>query len=200
MGCTFWDTLGYASYPDSFHCIRLFHGGTLDSVRETGTTYKKRPAYAEVPKQANRGLNYGQYEVIWRWWKDGKEFEKSNYYLVIKGGIDSTGVTVTGDVGITQAGADKAWATATRALTDKGGFKLAVDGLDLDTSFTQTQSVVNTNSILLGSVDGFSQQLRPFGSANKDSVGIFNSSGTKVGTLYYFHTGSIIDSLRFEKW
>jgi len=34
---------------------------------------------------------------------------------------------VTNDVGITQAGADKVWGTAARALTDKAGFSLAAD-------------------------------------------------------------------------
>jgi hypothetical protein len=39
----------------------------------------------------------------------------------------TTTTNVTNDVGITQAGADKAWATAARALTDKAGFSLAAD-------------------------------------------------------------------------
>lgn len=36
---------------------------------------------------------------------------------------------VTNDVGITQAGADKAWSTAARALTDKAGFSLSAAGI-----------------------------------------------------------------------
>jgi len=36
---------------------------------------------------------------------------------------------VTNDVGITQAGADKAWSTAARALTDKAGFSLSTAGI-----------------------------------------------------------------------
>jgi hypothetical protein len=37
---------------------------------------------------------------------------------------------VTNDVGITQAGADKVWGTAARALTDKAGFALSAAGID----------------------------------------------------------------------
>ncbi|MCJ7507322.1 MAG: hypothetical protein MUO85_01155 [candidate division Zixibacteria bacterium] len=37
------------------------------------------------------------------------------------------------------------WSVATRSLTDKAGFKLAQDGLDPDSSFTQLQNKVNTN-------------------------------------------------------
>lgn len=41
--------------------------------------------------------------------------------------LTDTTTAVTNDVGITQAGADKAWGTAARALTDKAGFSLAAD-------------------------------------------------------------------------
>lgn len=37
--------------------------------------------------------------------------------------------SVTADVGVTQAAADKAWSTATRALTDKAGFALSSAGV-----------------------------------------------------------------------
>jgi hypothetical protein len=37
---------------------------------------------------------------------------------------------VTNDVGITQAGADKVWGTAARALTDKAGFALSAAAID----------------------------------------------------------------------
>lgn len=42
----------------------------------------------------------------------------------------TTTTDVTNDVGITQAGADKAWGTAARALTDKAGFSLSAAGID----------------------------------------------------------------------
>lgn len=50
-------------------------------------------------------------------------------------GIDGTTATPTatpslGDVGITQTGADKVWASSTRALTDKAGFSLSAAGID----------------------------------------------------------------------
>jgi hypothetical protein len=50
-----------------------------------------------------------------------------------------TAVSVTNDVGVTQAGADKVWATATRALTDKAGFGLANGAI--------TAAVVATDAI-----------------------------------------------------
>ena len=51
----------------------------------------------------------------------------ANYVVV---GDTIAGVTaVTNDVGITQAGADKVWGTAARALTDKAGFALSAAGI-----------------------------------------------------------------------
>jgi hypothetical protein len=44
--------------------------------------------------------------------------------------LTDTATAVTNDVGITQAGADKAWGTAARALTDKAGFALSAAGVD----------------------------------------------------------------------
>lgn len=46
------------------------------------------------------------------------------------GAVVPTVTAVTNDVGITQAGADKAWGTAARALTDKSGFSLSAAGID----------------------------------------------------------------------
>jgi len=44
-------------------------------------------------------------------------------------GTLATVTAVTNDVGITQAGADKVWSTAARALTDKTGFSLSAAGI-----------------------------------------------------------------------
>lgn len=44
----------------------------------------------------------------------------------------ATVTSVTNDVGITQAGADKVWGTTTRALTDKAGFTIAGTKTTLD--------------------------------------------------------------------
>jgi hypothetical protein len=44
--------------------------------------------------------------------------------------LTDTTTAVTNDVGITQAGADKVWGTAARALTDKAGFTLSAAGID----------------------------------------------------------------------
>jgi len=43
--------------------------------------------------------------------------------------LADTATAVTNDVGITQAGADKVWGTAARALTDKAGFSLSIAGI-----------------------------------------------------------------------
>ena len=43
----------------------------------------------------------------------------------LAGNVDGAVGSVTADVGITQAGADKVWGTAARALTDKAGFALS---------------------------------------------------------------------------
>jgi len=48
---------------------------------------------------------------------------------VTSGAVDTV-ASVTNDVGITQAGADKVWSTTTRALTDKNGFRLSATGVD----------------------------------------------------------------------
>ena len=58
----------------------------------------------------------------------------------------TTATNVTNDVGITQAGADKVWGTAARALTDKAGFSLAAD---------QSAVTIGTvNTIAAGGIDG----------------------------------------------
>ena len=58
----------------------------------------------------------------------------------------TTATSVTDDVGITQAGADKVWGTAARALTDKAGFSLAAD---------QSAVTIGTvNTIAAGGIDG----------------------------------------------
>lgn len=48
---------------------------------------------------------------------------------VTSGAVDTV-ASVTNDVGITQAGADKVWSTTTRSLTDKDGFRLSAAGVD----------------------------------------------------------------------
>lgn len=60
----------------------------------------------------------------------------------------TTTVTVTNDVGITQAGADKVWGTAARALTDKAGFSLSAAGVDavLD-EVVDANAPANANSL-----------------------------------------------------
>ncbi len=47
----------------------------------------------------------------------------------VTGNVGGSVASVTADVGITQAGADKVWGSAARALTDKSGFSLAASQL-----------------------------------------------------------------------
>lgn len=62
--------------------------------------------------------------------------------------LTTTTTNVTNDVGITQAGADKAWGTAVRALTDKVGFALSAAGIDgiLD-EVVDANAPANANSL-----------------------------------------------------
>ena len=58
---------------------------------------------------------------------EARSIVAANYVVV---GDTIAGVTaITNDVGITQAGADKVWGTAARALTDKTGFALSAAGI-----------------------------------------------------------------------
>ena len=66
-------------------------------------------------------------------------------YVVV--GDTIAGVTaVSNDVGITQAGADKVWGTAARALTDKTGFGLSTAGI-LAIWHQLTANIVTANTI-----------------------------------------------------
>lgn len=51
----------------------------------------------------------------------------------------------------------------------------------------------------LGAGDAWRQHLFPIGSANKDSVVIFDGA-TKVSTIYFYHTGAVMDSIKQEIW
>jgi len=66
----------------------------------------------------------------------------------ITGGTVDTATSVTNDVGITQAGADKVWSTASRSLTDKAGFTISgtittLDGLE-NISTTEVNTEIDT--------------------------------------------------------
>lgn len=67
-----------------------------------------------------------------------------------------TATAVTNDVGITQAGADKAWGTAARALTDKAGFSLSAAGIDgiIDEVVEGTITVRQAMRLLIGVLAG----------------------------------------------
>lgn len=74
---------------------------------------------------------------------------------------------------------------------------------DIYTVYAEADSILDGVKDLkkfLGANDGYYQKLYPLGSANKDSAEVCDSGDNLLGTLYYFHTGSIIDSVRWEKW
>lgn len=62
----------------------------------------------------------------------------------ITAGTITTATSVTNDVGITQAGADKVWGTAARALTDKAGFSISGTKQTLDALNDVSAATVNS--------------------------------------------------------
>lgn len=101
----------------------------------------------------------------------------------------ATVTAITNDVGITQAGADKAWSTAVRALTDKAGFALSSAGIDaifdqnssLSISFenliNRTYEMVS-NKMTVNETSG-DVALRDIGDSNDIATGnVASSSGT----------------------
>jgi len=115
---TAWLTPGVAGTPD---CNAKLLGGTAqtgndvgadvnDILTDTGTTLdtliKDIPTVAEFEARSIVAADY-----------------------VVVGDTIAAVIAVTNDVGITQAGANKVWGTAARALTDKAGFALSAAGI-----------------------------------------------------------------------
>lgn len=92
--------------------------------------------------------------------------------------LTDTTTDVTNDVGITQAGADKAWGTAARALTDKAGFSLSAAGVDavLDEIVEGTYSLREATRLFLAVLAG-------------------KSSGGGTATLKFRDTGDSKDRI-----
>lgn len=118
----------------------------------------------------------------------------------VGGNVTGSVASVTGKVTVVDSTAGDVSYIANNPNDYKATGFLTQALLESDTTYTHLRSVVDVVAKFLGATDGYYQILYPLGSANKDSVEIFNSADTKLGTIYYFHTGSIIDSLRFEKW
>lgn len=145
---TTFDTLGHSAEPlgDSIYILRFVRGTLVDSTSAT----KLRNYYWGITKKAYDGTNLGEYSVIC-YWRPVKNiwYNDDGYYTVeaetVQAGpvtldnVTHTGATiptvtttgtatsVTNDVGITQAGADKAWGTATKQLTSAQTFNLTGD-------------------------------------------------------------------------
>ena len=92
----------------------------------------------------------------------------------------TTTTNVTNDVGITQAGADKAWGTAARALTDKANFTLSAVGIDaiidevIEGALTLREAIRLTVAMMAG-----------------------KSSGGGTNTLIYRNYGDTLNRLTF---
>jgi len=69
-----------------------------------------------------------------------------------------------------------------------------------ETKIDVIDGIVDGIAAFLGATDGDYFIFYPLGSANKDSLRAFNSADACVGTMYFLHTGSVIDSTRWEKW
>jgi len=139
--------------------------------------------------------------------EDGIYAQGINYGIYAKAtGTDKVGIlgvaTGTGGIGI-------------RGLKGSGGYDILGDihGKIDEVSFAGQCTTLVNDALLdtimdevrnlekfLGANDGYYQKLYPLGSANKDSVEIYDSGDNLLGTLYYFHTDAIIDSVRWEKW
>jgi hypothetical protein len=100
--------------------------------------------------------------------------------------------SVTADVGITQAGADKAWSTATRALTDKANFTLSAAGVQaiwdaLTSALTTVGSigkllVDNINATISSRMATYTQPTG-FLSATFPSGTVANTTNITAGTV-----------------
>jgi len=100
---------------------------------------------------------------------------------------------VTNDVGITQAGADKVWGTAARALTDKAGFSLAAD---------QSGVTIGTcNALAAAGIDGIWDEVMEGALTGRHSIKLMLSfltgkcSGGGTTTLTFRDTGDTKDRL-----
>jgi len=109
----------------------------------------------------------------------------------LSGSTVGTVTDVTNDVGITQAGADKVWGTAARALTDKAGFSLAADQSGVTVGTTNAISASGIDSIwdevIEGTLTG-RQTLRL-------NIGVLagKSSGGGTATLKFRDSGDAKD-------
>lgn len=95
----------------------------------------------------------------------------------VGGNVVGSVASVTNDVGITQAGADKVWGTTTRALTDKIGFALSAAGnlaiWDVATSLLTTVGSIGKRIVDFLTGDAFARLGAPVGaSISADIAGV----------------------------
>jgi len=105
----------------------------------------------------------------------------------VQGNVTGSVASVTADVGITQAGADKVWSTTVRALTDKAGFALSAAGVQAiwDALTSALTTVGSIGKRLVDNVDAtISSRLATSGyTAPLDAAGTRNAIGLASANL-----------------
>lgn len=209
------DTLGHSANPlgDSIYVLRFMRDALLDST----SAQKSRDYYWCITKKAYDGTNLGQYTVVCYWRPcQGKWYNDDGYYMVepetthtprteyelasgqivkVNGGYAGECTTVVNDVGITQAGADKAWNTTTRSLTDKAGFSLSTPGID---------AIWDEDTAGHNTPDSYGEVLETRGTSDltaSDNIGInWNDIENEDSPHYFSQTSFLaVDSNRTEK-
>ena len=84
------------------------------------------------------------------------------------GGVVDTVTAITNDVGVTQTGADKVWASAARSLTDKLGFELSASGVQAvwDILTSSLTTVGSAGKLIVDNVDATVSSRMPISHIN----------------------------------
>ena len=96
------------------------------TVGFAGSPLTAEEVWAALTSALTTSGSIGKKLADWVLGSDSKVILSNNAHT---GATVPTVTAVTNDVGVTQAGADKAWGTTARSLTDKAGFSLAADQL-----------------------------------------------------------------------
>lgn len=99
----------------------------LDATVSSRSTLTAQAVWDALTTALTTAGSIGKKLVDWSLGTDNKVLLSNNAQT---GVTIPTVTSVTNDVGITQAGADKVWGTTARALTDKAGFSLSAAGID----------------------------------------------------------------------
>jgi hypothetical protein len=104
----------------------------------------------------------------------------------VGGNVVGSVASVTNDVGITQAGADRVWSTTTRALTDKIGFALSAAGnlaiWDVASSLLTTVGSIGKRIVDFLTGDSFTRLGAPAGASIAADVAAIQSDTDNIQT------------------